>query len=98
MKSRLDQTLGAVGAPAVDHDLDRLESDVFLRIAAKRREASAGAGLTVQLAAALLALAIGVVVGEVRERRPADTPGRSEMIVLSDGANLAPSVRLGGGA
>ena len=100
MKRDLDQMLGALSAAPVDARLDGLESAVFSRIEARRRDA-AGGGLKVQLAAALLALVIGVVVGEVREHQPsrlAQGPGRTEMVVLSDGANLAPSVRLGGGA
>jgi ferric-dicitrate binding protein FerR (iron transport regulator) len=100
MKRDLDQMLGALSAAPVAEGLDGLEADVFARIEAQRRE-SAGGGLKVQIAAAFLALAIGVVVGEVRERQPhriAQGPAASEMVVLSDGANLAPSVRLGGGA
>ncbi len=100
MKKDLDQMLGALSAAPQDHGLDGLESDVFAKIEARRRE-TAGGGLKVQIGAALLALVIGVVVGEVRERAPlraAQGPGASEMVVLSDGANLAPSVRLGGGA
>lgn len=100
MKRDLDQMLGALSATHVEAPLDGLESAVLARIEARRRE-TAGGGLKVQIAAALLALAIGVVVGEVRERSPARVaqgPSASEMVVLSDGANLAPSVRLGGGA
>jgi len=103
MKRDLDQMLGALSGSASaspEPQLDGLESAVFARIEARRRE-TAGGGVKVQIAAALLALVIGVVVGEVRERQPARVaqgPVRSEMVVLSDGANLAPSVRLGGGA
>jgi hypothetical protein len=101
MKRDLDQMLGALSAAPTAHGLDGLESDVFARIRAKEREA-AGGGLTMQIGAAILALVIGVVVGEVRERQApagvAQGPAATEMVVLSDGANLAPSVRLGGGA
>jgi ferric-dicitrate binding protein FerR (iron transport regulator) len=100
MKRDLDQMLGALSQAPADHALDGLETQVFARIEKNRRE-TAGGGLTMQLAAAILALAIGVVVGEVHERQPARVatgPAATEMVVLSDGANLAPSVRLGGGA
>ena len=105
MKKDLDQMLGALSAAPLSaasghHALDGLEAQVFAKIEARRRE-TAGGGLKVQIAVALMALAIGVVVGEVRERAPsrvAQGPAASEMVVLSDGANLAPSVRLGGGA
>ncbi len=93
-KENLDELLGALRDRPVKASLDGLESAVWARIEESRRAQGSG-GFGVQLAAVAMALALGVVVGGVTaERRPI----RSEMVVLSEDASLAPSVAVEGGA
>jgi hypothetical protein len=96
MAKELDDLLGALRAAPMDASLEGLESGVWARVEERRRAQSmAGGGLRMQLAVAVAALAMGAVVGGVAaERRPA----RSEMVVLSEDAVLAPSVAIEGGA
>jgi hypothetical protein len=96
MAKDLDDLLGALSVAPVDGALDDLESGVWARVEqARRAQAMAGGGMKMQLAVAVAALAMGAVVGGVSaERRPA----RSEMVVLSEDAGLAPSVAIEGGA
>ena len=92
----LDDLLGALRASPVEASLDGLEAGVWARVEETRRAQAAGAGgLRVQLAVGVAALLVGAVVGGVTaERRPV----RSEMVVLSEDAGLAPSVAIEGGA
>jgi hypothetical protein len=95
-KQDLDDLFGALRAERLDASLDGLETAVWARVAADRRaQAAAGGGLRMQLAVAVAALAMGVVVGGVTAGR---SPSRSEMVVLSEDAGLAPSVAVEGGA
>jgi hypothetical protein len=61
----------------------------------RRERALAGGDQRMQLAVAVAALVMGAVVGGVTADR---TPARSEMVVLSEDASLAPSVAVEGGA
>jgi hypothetical protein len=96
MAKDLDHLLGALRAAPIDAPLDGVESGVWARVEERRRaQAQAGGGLRMQLAVAVAALAMGAVVGGVAaEKRPT----RSEMVVLSEDAGLAPSVAIEGGA
>jgi hypothetical protein len=95
-RTDLDNLLGALKASSTEASLDGLEAGVWARVEAARRAQAAGAGgLRMQLAVAAAALLVGAVVGGVTaERRPV----RSEMVVLSEDAGLAPSVAVEGGA
>lgn len=96
MAKDIDALLGELRAVSIERPLDDLESGVWARVEADRRErALAGGGGRMQLAVAVAALAIGAVVGGVAAERQ---PGRSEMVVLSEDAGLAPSVAIEGGA
>lgn len=96
MAKDLDDLLGALSAAPVHGSLDDLESGVWAKVDQRRRaQAAAGGGVRMQLAVAVMALAMGAVVGGAfAERRPA----RSEAVVLSEDARLAPSVAIEGGA
>jgi hypothetical protein len=92
----LDDLLGALKASPADASLEGMEAGVWARVEDRRRAQSlGGGGLRMQVAVAVIALAMGAVVGGVTaDRRPA----RSEMVVLSDDASLTPSVAVEGGA
>ncbi|HTK33990.1 MAG TPA: hypothetical protein VL358_01725 [Caulobacteraceae bacterium] len=95
-RNDLDDLLGTLKATSSDVALEGLEAGVWKRVEETRRARSMGAGgLRMQLAVAVAALALGAVVGGVTaDRRPA----RSEMVLLSEDAGLAPSVAVEGGA
>lgn len=95
MRDDVDDLLSALSAQPADHSLSGLEASVFGRIAAQRQAQGLSAGLRMRAGVALAALAIGVVIGGVQSGR---NPGRSEMVVLSEDAGLAPSVAIEGGA
>ena len=65
MIDRLDRVLGRISAPSLDHDLSQLEPMVWARI--ERLQSSGAAafsfGLRFQLAAAALALVVGMALG-----------------------------------
>ena len=64
MTNRLDSILGRMPAPVLDHSLDQLEPAVWARIEGLRRPVSAwNPGLRFQLAAAALALVVGLAMG-----------------------------------
>jgi anti-sigma factor RsiW len=66
MTERLDDLLKALPAPSLDHALDQLEPQVWRRIEARRPGPwMAGAALRFQIAAAALALVIGMALGWV---------------------------------
>jgi hypothetical protein len=95
-RNDLDDLLGALRASPADAALDGLEAGVWARVENVRRaQASGGGGLRMQLAVAVAALVMGAVVGGVTAHR---SPVRSEMVVLSEDAGLAPSVAVEGGA
>jgi hypothetical protein len=62
MNDRLDKILSLLPPPAVDHPLDQLEPAVWARIE-RRRPTPWNAGIRFQLAAAALALVIGMAIG-----------------------------------
>jgi len=95
MAKELDDLLGALRARPVDAALDGMEAGVWARVEEVRRDQAAAGGLRVQLAAAVVALVMGALVGGVMVQRE---PVRSEMVVLSEDAVLAPSVAVEGGA
>ena len=67
MTDRLEAILSRLPAPVLDHSLDQLEPQVWARIE-RLRPASAAAftfGLRFQLAAAALALVVGMALGWV---------------------------------
>ena len=65
MTDRLDDLLNALPAPSLDHALDQLEPQVWRRIEQKRSAAGPwlSGSLRFQLAAAALALVIGMALG-----------------------------------
>ena len=93
----LDDLLGALKASSMEASLDGLEAGVWARVEDVRRAQAAGAGgVRVQVAVAVAALLVGAVVGGVTAQRA--SPARSERVVLSEDAGLAPSVAVEGGA
>ena len=62
MTDRLDQILSRLPQATLDHSLDQLEPAVWARIE-RRRPVSWHAGLRFQLAAAALALIVGMAIG-----------------------------------
>jgi len=73
MTDRLDQLLRALPAPGLDHPLDQLEPAVWARIEAGRAPC-APAGLRIQLAAAALALVVGLAFGWSLSQHQAHDP------------------------
>ena len=62
MNDRLEKILSRLPQPALDHHLDQLEPAVWARIE-RRRPMAWNAALRFQLAAAALALIIGMAIG-----------------------------------
>ncbi len=62
MSDRLDELLQRLPAPGLDHALDQLEPSVWRRIEARQAQAAPG-GLSLQLVAAGMALAVGLALG-----------------------------------
>ena len=62
MTDRLDRILGRLPQPALDYPLDQLEPQVWARIE-RFRSSGWNAGLRFQLAAAALALIVGMAIG-----------------------------------
>ena len=94
-RDNLDDLLGALRQRPLEASLEGLESSVWARVEQTRRAQANGGGLQVQLAVAVIALVMGAVLGGVTADR---SPVRSEMVVLSEDARLAPSVAVEGGA
>jgi hypothetical protein len=96
MNDRINKLLESLAAQGPDHDLSRLEANVWARIE-KRRDAFDGRALTVQLAATCGALLMGLAIAQLAGASVMPQPLSSELIVLSDDSAMAPSVRLEGG-
>ena len=99
MSSQLDERLASLAAMDAEPSLAGLEDGVWTRVQARKAAAASGsAGVRVTVTAA--ALAIGVAFGALHQpaQRPAQPAHLAELGVLSEDGQLAPSVRLGGGA
>jgi hypothetical protein len=104
MTSQLDERLASLaaidsGLSGAEPALAGLEDGVWSRVQARKAAAGAGsAGVRVVLTAA--ALAIGLAFGALHQQapRPVQQAHLAELGVLSEDGQLAPSVRLGGGA
>jgi hypothetical protein len=78
MADRLDELLKRLPAMVLDHRLDQLEPQVWRRIEARREIAVSPAGaFRLQLIAAGMALAVGLVLGWSMNSRPASADGQS---------------------
>ena len=98
MTRQIDFLLHRLKTAPVDHDLSRVESDVWRRIDAKRgADIFGGRALQVQLAVSCAALFIGLAIAQLAGYGPMPRPLNSELVVLSDDSAMAPSVRLEGG-
>ena len=98
MTGRLDMLLNRLAERPLDRDLSRLDSAVWARIdAARQSDLSGRRALTVQIAAACGALLLGLAISHFAGFSPMPRELSSELVVLSDDAQLAPSVRLEGG-
>ncbi len=98
MTERIDALLKGLKTAALDRDLSRLESHVWARIDRKKSaDIFAGRGFQIQLAVTCGALLIGLAIAEISGMEPMTRPLNSEIVVLSDDGQLAPSVRLEGG-
>jgi hypothetical protein len=95
MTDRLDQLLRALPAPGLDHPLDQLEPAVWARIEAGRAPwGLAGVSFRMQLAAAALALVVGLAFGwSMGMHRPAPDP----MAAYAGYAEVGPVGRLENG-
>ena len=98
MTDRLNALLDRLRASPPDRDLSWLESGVWARIERERgADLFGGRALQVQIAAACGALLFGLAISHLAAFSPMAQRLNSEVIVLSDDASLAPSVRLEGG-
>jgi hypothetical protein len=78
MADRLDELLKRLPTAILDHRLDQLEPQVWSRIAAQREPGLFAAGaFRLQLIAAGMALAIGLVLGWSMNNRPQTAYGQS---------------------
>lgn len=94
MGERLDDLLRALPAPSLDRPLDQLEPMVWARIDA-RRSTAAPMGFRVQLAAACMALALGLALGWSMSSTGHAAEGQS--LLYDSYADLGPIGRLEGG-
>ena len=94
MTDPLDDLLRALPAPTLDHSLDQLEPAVWRRIeSARSAEAVPGGAWRFQLAAAGMALAIGVALGwAAAEPRQTD----QDQALYASYAGSGPTARLTG--
>ena len=93
MSDRLDDLLRALPAPTLDYSLDQLEPGVWRRIEARRgAEAVPGGAWRYQLAAAGVALAIGLALGWSAAPRPGD----QDQSLYASYAGSGPAARLTG--
>ena len=96
MTYRLDDLLKALPQPVLDHPLDQLEPQVWRRIEARRSVAAAPlAGLRFQLAAAGLAMVIGMALGwATHSPRPPDS---NQSLLYTSYVESGPMARLEAG-
>ncbi len=95
MSNRLDELLSALPAPALDHRLSQLEPLVWRRIEARpAMDWNPGRALSFQLAAAGMALVIGLAVGWSMNARHDPDTGLS---LYSSYAEVGPAGRLENG-
>ncbi|MBU1378817.1 MAG: hypothetical protein KKE02_20755 [Alphaproteobacteria bacterium] len=95
MTSRLETALRELRDTPEGRDLSQLEPEVWLRVGQARRAADADRGaMPMRMAAVLVALGVGAVVGgaHAAEGRPA----RPEISAFEVATELAPSTLLGG--
>jgi hypothetical protein len=90
MSDRLDDLLRRLPAPGLDHVLDQLEPAVWRRIDARR----GGDGLRLQLVAAGMALAVGLVLGWSMNNR---TQAPDTQSLYASYADVGPTGRLESG-
>lgn len=95
MTDRLDELLKALPAPSLDRALDQLEPQVWRRIEARRSVLWPGGGLRFQLAAAALALVIGMALGWATSG--AHDPDRSQSVLYTSYVESGPVARLESG-
>ena len=99
MPSQLDERLASLAAIHAEPALAGLEDSVWTKVQARKAAAAAGS-VGVRAALTAGALAIGLAFGAQHQhaQRPAQQAHMAELGVLSEDGQLAPSVRLGGGA
>ena|ERR1051325_1966660 len=98
MTDRIEALLSRLKSAPLDHNLARLEADVWGRIDRRSRgDVFGGRGLQVQLAVSCGALLLGLAIAHFAGYGFMPQPLNSELVVLSDDSALAPSVRLEGG-
>ncbi len=95
MTDRIDQLLKALPPASLDHSLDQLEPMVWRRIEGRRGAGWTTSGLSFQLAAAGLALAIGLALGWTTSG--AHDPDRSQSPLYASYVESGPMARLEGG-
>ena len=93
MSDRLDDLLRSLPAPGLDHSLDQLEPAVWRRIDARRSQA-APSPLSLQLMAAGMALAVGLLLGWMSSGSQASDNNQS---LYASYAAAGPSGRLESG-
>ena len=94
MGRSLDDLLNALPGPSLDRSLDQLEPAVWARIGA-RRTAATPAGLRLQLAAACMALAVGLALGW--SMTSSSQAGEGQSLLYNNYADVGPIGRLEGG-
>jgi hypothetical protein len=93
VNDRLDRLLKALPPAGLDHNLDQLEPAVWARIDARRRGLALASGsLRLQLAAAALALVVGLALGWSAGQTNAPRDG--QMAAYAGYAEVGPMARL----
>lgn len=98
MPDRIDSLLRELAQTGLDCDLSGMERAVWARVDREgRADAFAWRSFSIQIAAACGALLLGFAISHMTGFSPMPRQLTSELVVLSDDAGLAPSVRLEGG-
>jgi hypothetical protein len=98
MTDPVDALLYRLKTTPPDRDLGRLESAVWSRIdRTDKSDVFGGRTWQVQIAVTCGALLLGLLVAQLAGSDLVPRPLNSEIVVLSDDGQLAPSVRLEGG-
>jgi hypothetical protein len=96
MTDRLDNILRRIPAPVLDHSLDQLEPQVWARIEGLRPSAAMAwaPSFRFQLAAAALALVVGVAIGWANNLRQ---PSPEQSVLYATYVETGPMARLEAG-
>ncbi len=97
MSNRLDDLLNRLKEAGEHRDLSLLEAAVWSRIDRQKADVFGGRAFEVQILVTCGALLMGLMVARFLAEMPMPMPLNSELVVLSDDSQVAPSVLLEGG-